>query len=495
VVNLSNPKTRLIVICSAIIALGLGGFGYFVYSDMQRMDELEAETSDLDQKIRRADADIRTIPTREDEVLILRERVKEYVTILPDDSEINAFVDKLAEFERSTGIVYLKLDDAQARARTSRRGETKKTFEDITYKLNVLGTTEQLLAFLDEIENRYDRFVRITKLTIKAHDGRMGSSKKDEGVDLREIVRQHSVDIELETYVYNPKKGGADVVQIKGEAQKLERIREEGRLDAADEVALVRYEIERHPGRRDPFVDPRIYLAENSSIPDAERRHQLQVLDDLKGKMVELQGAISKERVENVVTKMQIEDANNQVIAALYAEVRKLELEKFFSVPEYVKEFDSAVVVPMRAIAARLDGPAMPGMLPEHDVENRVNLMTKAMEDRQYGRTIELYDEIVKLLSRFTPTEELQPMLTKARSMHDRAKVYRSFDELKFAFGGCIIYSDDPGQAVIIIDGRSFGPGEVVGDSLMIKAITQTEIVFNYQGLEVSRRHGEDRLQ
>jgi hypothetical protein len=80
------------------------------------------------------------------------------------------------------------------------------------------------------------------------------------------------------------------------------------------------------------------------------------------------------------------------------------------------------------------------------------------------------------------------------------ASAHRAFDVLELVFGGCVHYRDDPGKAVVIISGPglgpnslSFGPGEVVCDGLSITRITSTEVVFDYRGYEISRRHGADR--
>ena len=103
--KLKNGNTRVVLICAVTTVLALGGFGYFTWVDMDHMEELDQASASLDAKIRKADGEIRNIPALEDRVLILREQVKEYVTILPDDAEIHAFVDQLTRFETESGVV------------------------------------------------------------------------------------------------------------------------------------------------------------------------------------------------------------------------------------------------------------------------------------------------------------------------------------------------------------------------------------------------------
>lgn len=481
--KLKNGNTRFVLICAGAAVLAIGGFGYFTWTDMERMDELEQDSKALEAKIRKADAEIRTIPGLEDQVLILREQVKEYVTILPDDAEIHAYVDQLTRFETESGVIVTKLDDTQARQRRNARRKSSQAFESISYKLTLKGTTQQLLAFMDMLENDYDRFVRIPSFKIQAFDDR-----QVQDLEPHEIDRQHSIDLELETYVYNPKKRGHDQVTIPAEPQKLERLREQGKLEAlASDVALVRYEIEAKENRRDPFVDPRIV---NSRISEEERRAQHEALEDLKSRLGALRAALDVETSEkNLVKRMQMTDRNNEFLAALAGDVNLKATEKYFTVTEFAKEFDGEVLGPVRLLAEERGSGENSDSMPIRDIEQRVADMEKAVASRDWGVVITLHDEIKQLRERFTAPESLRPAFDKADKMFQTASAYRAFEKMELTFGGCVTYEDDPKKAVIIINGRSFGPDEVVADGLTITKITKTEVIFDYKGLEMSRLH------
>ncbi|MEE2712947.1 MAG: type 4a pilus biogenesis protein PilO [Planctomycetota bacterium] len=492
--KLKNGNTRVVLICAVTTVLALGGFGYFTWVDMGHMEELDQASASLDAKIRKADGEIRNIPALEDRVLILREQVKEYVTILPDDAEIHAFVDQLTRFETESGVVVTKLDDAQARQRRSTRRKSPSAFESITYKLALRGTTQQLLAFTDLLENDYDRFVRIPTLKVQAFDDRQTRDLDPEEVDL-----QHDIDLALETYVYNPKKRGHDHVSIPNEPRKLERLREEGRLEVfAADVALVRYEIEAKPSRRDPFLDPRLL---GGRVSEEERRAQQDELDDLKGRLKALNDALVLEGKEtNLVKRMQVADKNNEFLATLAVDVKQRAEAEFFTVPELAEDFESAVLGPVRKLQGERGGVGTTAALQARDIENRVAEMEKAIGSREWGQVITLYDEIKQLNARFSVPESVRPVFVRAEEMFHLASAHRAFDALELVFGGCVIYRGDLAKAVIIISGsslgsnpHSFSPGEVVSDGLTITKITNTEVVFAYKGYEISRRHGADR--
>ena len=260
------------------------------------------------------------------------------MTILPDDAEIHAFVDQLTRFETESGVVVTRLDDTQARQRRSARRRGPSAFESITYKLTLRGTTRQLLAFMDLLENDYDRFVRIPTFEVQAFDDRRSGPQVAD-----EVSRQHSIDLELETYVYNPKKRGRGHVTIPNEPRKLERLRDDGKLEVfASDVTLVRHEIEVRPNRRDPFVDPRVLT---SQIDEEERRAQQDELEDLKGRFQVLRKALALEGEEaNLVKRVQATDKNNAFLSTLAADVNGRVDEQFFTVLELAKEFETVVL-------------------------------------------------------------------------------------------------------------------------------------------------------
>ncbi|WP_410961806.1 hypothetical protein, partial [Salmonella sp. SAL4359] len=85
----------------------------------------------------------------------------QYVRILPDEKEINEFVDQLTKFAGKSEVRIKKLDDEEARARSGRNQQgATAAFDRIVYKLSIEGNCEQLLSFMDLFEN-HERFVRI----------------------------------------------------------------------------------------------------------------------------------------------------------------------------------------------------------------------------------------------------------------------------------------------------------------------------------------------
>ena len=70
-------------------AVLIAGLGYFIWSDIAELRQTKADADIARASAARAQADIKGIPRAEEDVLVVRESVKRYVAILPDDKDIN----------------------------------------------------------------------------------------------------------------------------------------------------------------------------------------------------------------------------------------------------------------------------------------------------------------------------------------------------------------------------------------------------------------------
>ena len=55
-------------------------------------------------------------------------------------------------------------------------------------------------------------------------------------------------------------------------------------------------------------------------------------------------------------------------------------------------------------------------------------------------------------------------------------------------FGGCVYRRKSPGDSVVIINQRSFSPGEMIEEGLVVKSIAAGEVTFDFRGITVTRR-------
>ncbi len=485
-VNLKDPNKRLLAVAVGSVVVALGVFGWLSWSDLQAIDGLHEEHETLRAKLAKAETEIRQIPGLEDEVLILRERVKEYVTILPDDSEVNRLVDDLSTFAGDSGVTVTVLDDTQAKQRKVRQSKTREAFDRITYKVKLTAGTEGFLKFLDSFENKYGRFVNIPTLKIKG-----GDETPTEGTAAEPASE---IDMDLETYVYNPKTQGVDQVEIPKEDAKLERLRQSGKLDArSTDLALARFDYKPAPDRRDPFVDPRLTLAVNGKVSEEVRRAQLQALEDLKARLAKIDELVAREgKTPDPVQKIQLQGQTNALIRELDVLVTKYAADRFFTLPDYAHDFQDSIETPFRALFEKRGQLGDAITIGRKEIEDRVVAMEQALESGRYEKVVALSQDLAQLRSRVEGQEGMEGLFRRAGEVQRRASLHVEFASRAFAFGGCICYQGDPRQSVVIINEKSYGPGESVEDGLVILSINTTEVVFDFKGITVSRRHSGD---
>lgn len=484
-INLKDPNKRMVVISGGASVLVLGALGYLGWTDWQEIGTLRGEHDSLRTAIAKADTEIQQVGDIEDRVLVLRERVKDHAAILPDDSEIYAFVDKLTEFARQSGVTVTGLDDTAAKQRKTKSAATREAFDRVTYKLKLVASTASFIKFLDLFENKYERFVNIPSFKLK------GGEFDDKLHKAADDVR-HELDLEIETYVYNPKAKTGDVVPIPKEQAKLERLRASGRLnEPGNDIKLVRYDYREVQGRRDPFVDPRLSLAANGKISEELRRQQFTALEEAKKLWQGVLDQIAKEMTaKDPIARIQAQEATNASIRDLSGVVDRHVSAKTFTVSEFQRDFADSVEAPLRALQAER-GTGTGFELSLADIETRVAEMETSLEKGAYDRVVALHREVTELRPRIPVSPEGEPLWQRAEAAHKRAGTYMEFAAKEIAFGGCIVSDDDPSRSVIIVNGRSFSPGESVEEGLVITAIKAHEITFDFRGLKVTRSHGD----
>jgi Tfp pilus assembly protein PilO len=452
-------------------------FSWLGYQDYQArnaaLDQITQKRADID----KADAQIREIPKLEEKILILREAVNQYVRILPDDKEINSFVDQLTQFAARSDVRVKKLDDEDVRARTGRnqKGPTA-AFDRVVYKLSIEGTCEQLLSFMDLFEN-HERFVKISSFKIDHRD----PTQPD--VDPMSVM--HQIDIDLETYVYNAKVKSKENVVIPQEAQKLERLKAQGLVGEGTEpeFTLASYHHEPAPERRDLFYDPRIRLNDKTIHVDDARNEQRARLETFVGGIQKFTGEIAEEtKIDNVVTRLQTTERINHGLAAFGAEIAKAKADRFFSLEDLRTRFEREVEEPFAKMSAGREGV---GEIPLAQVEEMVSKMRASMSDRRWDEVVTIHDEVART-SPAVKADGVKALVKESDDMNRIASAHLDLDRRQMSFGGAVCFETDPAHAVVIINGRSYSPGESVDQDLVVRAITPASITFEFRGIVIS---------
>ena len=476
----NNHKTLLRAsIAGGVLFSGL--FGWLGYQDYQAREEalhqIEEKRADLD----RADAQIREIPKLEEKIIVLREAVNQYVRILPDEKEINTFVEQLTQFAARSEVKVKKLDDEDARARSGRNQQgATAAFDRVVYKLAIEGNCEQVLSFMDLFEN-HERFVRIGSFKIEHRE------VAQQGVNPLSIP--HQIDIDLETYVYNAKVRSKEPVVIPQEAQKLERVKAAGLVGphSGADLVLASYKREPAPTRRDIFYDPRLAGREKLRATEEERAAQKSALEEFLSRMQRISADILGEtKIENVVRRLQAHEKINQELVALGGDISKAKTDHMFTVEELKTRFEREVEGPFQKILETRDITFQSGAALGQQIEDRVTKMRSATGDGRWEEVVTLHDEVTRLSPSATG-DDLKTLLRDADAMNKTAKAHLDFNARPISFGGCVCFQNDPAHAVVIINGRSYSPGESVDPDLVVRTISPSSITFEFRGVTLTQ--------
>jgi Tfp pilus assembly protein PilO len=476
----NNHKNLLRVsIIGGVLLSGL--FGWLGYQDFQAREATLEVVAQKRAELDRADAQIREIGRLEERIIVLRETVNEYVRILPDDKEINSFVDQLTQFAARSDVRVKKLDDEDVRARSGRnkKGATA-AFDRVVYKLSLEGNCEQLLAFMDLFEN-HERFVKISSFKIEHRE------TTQEGVDPFSVP--HQIDLDLETYVYNPKVKSKDNVVIPQETQKLERLKAAGLVggDGVPDLVLASYRHEPGLERRDLFFDPRIIGAQKLRATEEERAAQRSMLEEYVSRLQRLAADLAEEaKIENTVRRLQASEKINKDLMAMGADVAKAKADRIFTVEEIRNRFETEVELPFQKMVDGRQLKIEDSPVLGQQIEECVAKMRVAMDDSRWEEVVTLHDEVTRMSAAVTGAD-IKVMLKDAGAMHKVARAHLDFNARPISFGGAVCFENDPAHAVVIINGRSYAPGESVDQDLVVRAISPASITFEFRGIVLTQ--------
>ena len=225
-------------------ALCAAGLGALLWWQHGQIEQARNQVSTLRGGIESSRKLIETTGALEREVIVLRELTEVMKGILPDNDDVNNLVRTLQRFSDESGV---RIAGLKKKAELSNKKD-KSDFDKVAYTLSLEGDAFQFLDFLDLLEG-HSRFMRVPSFRITAA---ARTELEKEGVP------SHKVSIDVETYVYEPKKD-QKAIKIDGYDRKRDLLLGEiDRRKGSLQVSTYAYRGAR--GRRDPWIDPRVPL-------------------------------------------------------------------------------------------------------------------------------------------------------------------------------------------------------------------------------------------
>jgi hypothetical protein len=465
-----SEKKKLLVIGGAaagVCLLAAGG----VWWASGLIEDARLEIEAKQKEIASAEEKIKKIPETEREVIILRENLDEYVKILPENKDLNAFVRKLNEFRTLSGVQ----STASTPGKPSKGTKGADRFTKIEYAYELKATLWQFQKFINFIEN-YERFVSIASFTISPGGGRE--------TELRDGEVVHGMKLMMETYTYNGKSAGQDVT-IPDYDKKRDALREEI-FKRMQSVHLDRYEHKGQNNRRDIFVDPRETVGEHGNGPtQAEQKAMLEQFIGSVQKLKELQQRLKNERISLFET-YQIEKSLKEGVAQLRPEVDKVGTDGRMTHPAIRMRWAKEVVDPLENIefALRQAGPQGDQYLSRADLEAAIAEMTKDLEMGNLEQAKERYESVEPKLG--VPLDDpRRDLVVQAKMLHLKVTTALDFKKLDLRIQGVLVNGDGPSG--ILLNGEVYQEGEYVNDDLLVRNVREEEIYFVFRGLTLVR--------
>lgn len=463
-------KTRPILWVSAIggaLALGLGALIYLQYEEIAKgRDQVAA----LRTNIEGARKQIEGTGTLEREVIVLREISQVMKEILPDDNDINNLVRTLQKFSEESEVRISGLK------KKTFDGREKTDFDKVGYTLSLEGDAFQLLDFLDMIEG-HSRFMRVPSFRLTAAQR---SQMEKEGVPA------HKVQLDVETYVLEPKKD-QKLVKIDGFERKRDLLMGEiNRRRQALTVSTYSYRGAR--GRRDPWIDPRVPVLGDglSALTVQEQMDVVQKLFERTQDVVARWEAL-KAPSENTIEAMLLRAELDEVLVRLEEDVRVVEAEKSIRYVPSLRRFQTEVVDVLanlrRDVVASQEGDG-PSESMLREVEET---LTRHRDRGEYKLMIEAHAAVDKQLATAKTDPLRRPIVDRIDELVHEAKTVLEFEKIDLAISG---YALVEGRALVVVNGQAVEEGETVDGGILIHRIRPEEIEFIFRDV-VFAKHVE----
>ena len=155
-VNVSSLQFRVTaIVVGALIFIVCTTFTVFGMRDLQEEND---EIAALDQAIAKAQAKIDEIPKLEDKLETLRQAFDADKQILPDEAEVEAFIDYLYKSRAQPGIPPGSV--APVKSSASQKTQEKLDFEEKAWSLKFVADFFQMAEFINAVEN-HRRFIQV----------------------------------------------------------------------------------------------------------------------------------------------------------------------------------------------------------------------------------------------------------------------------------------------------------------------------------------------
>jgi Tfp pilus assembly protein PilO len=449
--------------------LAAGGLGTLIYLQFGKIEQARANVATLKSNIESSRKLIEGTAALEREVIVLRELTEVMQSILPDNDDVNNLVRTLQKFSEDSGV---RISGLKKKNFDNKRD--KNDFDKVGYTISLEGDAFQFLDFLDLVEG-HSRFMKVPSFRIT---GAQRTQLEKEGVP------SHKVSIDVETYVYEPKKD-QKLVKIDGFDRKRDLLL--GEINRRRESLMVAtYQYRGARGRRDPWIDPRVpALAESQSQLTVQQQMDL-VQSLFERTQVVLAKWEEVKKADNVIKEMMLRAEVEEGLSALEEDIRRAQSEHQIAYLPSVKRFQAEIVDPLTDLRGNLtivSGGKGPSETQLREIEATMLTHQAAGE---YKLVLDAFAAIDNRLALVENDPLRKPLVDRLKELAYEAHTVLDFEKVKLDVGAVVLIED--AQPMALINGKSLSVGDMLNEELVIRAIHRDEIEFIFRGLVFARR-------
>jgi Tfp pilus assembly protein PilO len=452
-------------------ALCAAGVGACIWMQAGRIEEARNGVTSLKTNIATSRKLIEGTSALEREVIVLRELSEVMKGILPDNDDVNNLVRTFQRFAEDSGV---RISGLKRKNANEGKGQSKADFDKIAYTLSLEGDAFQYMDFLDLIES-HSRFMKVPTFRISAAQR---TEMEKEGVP------SHKVQVDVETYVYEPQKDAKEV-RIDGYERKRDLLL--GEMNRRKQSLLVStYSYRGARGRRDPWIDPRVPVQ-----PDGPGALSVQEqMDIVQGFYEKTQALLGKweqaKTTEIVIVQMMMRDEVEKGLVQLEEELRRVLNEKTVVYVPSERRLQTEVVDPLNVLRNELTATEAVKGPSETQLREIELTMVQHMEDSHYELVLETFGAVDNRLEGLDTDPLRKPIVERLRDIAYEARTVLDFEQVEIAVRGIVLI--DGAAPVAMINGKSISEGDSLGEELVVRAIKQGEIEFIFRGVVFARR-------
>jgi Tfp pilus assembly protein PilO len=461
-----NVKKTWIGVLGGGVLLGCA-LGALIWTKYRSIDADRSEIATLRTNIETSRKQIEGTPSLEREVIVLREINELMKGVLPDTEDVNNLVRTLQRFSEDS---HVKISGLKKKPDDTKN---KSDFDKVGYTLSLEGDAFQMLDFLNMIES-HKRFMRVPTFRIQAAQRQQME---------KEGVIAHRIQIDVETFVYEPRKD-QKTVKIDGYDRKRDLLLGEIQRRRQD-LSLVPFSYRGQRGRRDPWIDPRV-PAQSGPGTGPSVQEQMDTVQKLAERVQAITAQWAEiEKAENVIEQMLKRSEFDGKLAAVEEEVRRLETEKTISYIPSQRRLQTEVSDVLLDLRKKMnDGRPVAGPT-ENQLREIKNTMSRQTEHAEYKQVLDAYNSVVKDLALAESDPLRKPLVDQIKVIEAEARTVLDFEKVVLRFDGRAYVN---GQAIAVINGKIVGVGDLLDKELLIHSINRDEIEFLFRGMVFARR-------